>query len=91
MDPQTAVDAPRISIGTNYDPVAFVVHAEEGVPPDVLAGLRQKGHVVKSVAGYARGMFGRGQIIARSQDPDCDVAVWSAGSDPRGDGAAVGY
>jgi len=89
MGPQVALDAPRISIGTNYDPGAFIVHVEEGIPDAVVEGLRAKGHTVEVVRGYGRGMFGRGQIIAASDDEG--KRVWSAGSDPRGDGAAVGY
>ncbi|KAF8244497.1 gamma-glutamyltranspeptidase [Wilcoxina mikolae CBS 423.85] len=89
MDPQAALDAPRISIGTNYDPGAFIVHLEEGIPEEVVEGLRRKGHTVEVVREYGRGMFGRGQVIAASEDEG--KRVWSAGSDMRGDGQAVGY
>ncbi|CCX07093.1 nucleophile aminohydrolase [Pyronema domesticum] len=89
MDPQAALDSPRISIGTNYDPGAAIVHIEEGVPEETLKGLREKGHVIKEVKGYERGLFGRGQIIVKTVDEG--QQVWSAGSDLRGDGQAVGY
>ena len=86
MDPQRALDAPRICVGANYDPRERVVHVEEGVAQDVVEGLKEKGHRVVVVKGWGRAMFGRGQIVVRSPE-----GVWSAGSDLRGDGHAVGY
>jgi gamma-glutamyltranspeptidase / glutathione hydrolase len=63
------------------------VYLEEGIRESVVEGLRERGHVVKLVSGHARAMFGRGQIIrARVED---GVTVFSAGSDPRADGAAI--
>jgi len=91
MSPQAALDAPRISIGSNYDPGALVVHVEEGISEETIRGLREKGHVVEIVGEYGRGMFGRGQVIVAGWDEDEGRRVWSAGSDPRGDGQAVGY
>lgn len=91
MSPQAALDAPRISIGSNYDPGAPVVHVEEGISEETVRGLREKGHVVEVVKEYGRGMFGRGQVIVAGWDEEEGQRVWSAGSDPRGDGQAVGY
>jgi gamma-glutamyltranspeptidase/glutathione hydrolase len=38
------------------------------------------------VSGYARGLFGRGQIILR----EVESGVLWGGSDPRADGCAMG-
>ena len=65
------------------------MHLEEGIPQSTVDGLRAKGHNVEVVTGYDRGMFGRSQIIIAGEDEG--VRVWSAGSDFRGDGHAVGY
>ncbi|MEW5720384.1 MAG: hypothetical protein AB1817_17300 [Chloroflexota bacterium] len=51
----------------------------------MLAALAQMGHDVAPVTGYARAVFGRGQIIRREPDG----VLWG-GSDPRADGCAVG-
>ncbi len=56
-----------------------------------------QGHGISSsspVRGHDRSTFGRGQIITRTQQAVSDGsvrAVLIAGSDPRGDGAAMGY
>lgn len=86
MDPQRALDAPRICVGESYDPSAPFVNIEEGIEEEVVEGLRKRGHEVRVVGGYGRALFGRGQIVRRSEE-----GVWSAGSDMRGDGQAVGY
>jgi gamma-glutamyltranspeptidase/glutathione hydrolase len=39
--------------------------------------------------GHDRKMFGRGQLIRWHVDPVDGKGMWSAGSDQRGDGAAV--
>ncbi|KAI5805849.1 nucleophile aminohydrolase [Geopyxis carbonaria] len=94
MDPQRALDAPRVSVGMNYDPSVRVVHVEEGIDGATVVGLRAKGHNVEVVKGHKRGMFGRGQIIlVREEEEEGEKGrrVYSAGSDMRGDGHAVGY
>ena len=91
LDPQRALDAPRISIGTNYDPAAVGLSVEEGMDESTLEGLRRKGHPANVVTGYDREMFGRGQIIWVAERKDGKGWVYSAGSDMRGDGHAVGY
>lgn len=91
LNPQRALDAPRISIGTNYDPGAEGLSVEEGMEESTVEGLRKKGHSANVVTGYERGMFGRGQIIWVEEQKDGKGWVYSAGSDMRGDGHAVGY
>ncbi|KAH3673651.1 hypothetical protein WICMUC_003554 [Wickerhamomyces mucosus] len=102
-NPQEAIDAPRISLaphpklahtdkgyGSN-GPISrsiTVVNIEEGIDPEVVKGLEKLGHSVKVVKGLNRKVFGRGQIIKKeSQEP----LIYSAGSDQRGDGAAVAF
>ncbi|KAL8927061.1 MAG: hypothetical protein Q9208_002607 [Pyrenodesmia sp. 3 TL-2023] len=90
-NPQTALDAPRMCIGAGTPDQGKVldrtVYLEEGISEDVAAELRRWGHEITMVKGYERGLFGRGQVIR------CHVEdgknVYSAGSDPRGDGAAI--
>lgn len=84
MDTQQALDALRFSIdieGTG------TVRVEKGLDPDTLTELRRRGHKVLAVEGYERSMFGGAQAISR----DPDTGILTAGSEPRKDGAAVGW
>ncbi len=86
MDPQAALDAPRFSIPA--DPPRGAVLLEEHLPIETQSALALMGHAVSPASGGRRlGPFGKGQIIVR--DPSTGV-LWG-GSDPRGDGAAIGY
>lgn len=92
MSPQEALDAPRVSVGSGYDPRDPVVSVEEGVGREVVEGLKERGHTVAVMGGADRGMFGRGQVIrVRYDEQDGGRRVYSAGSDLRADGHAVGY
>ncbi|KAI0880246.1 gamma-glutamyltranspeptidase [Annulohypoxylon maeteangense] len=90
LSPQQALDAPRICIGPggSQGKGDKTVHVEEGMPLETVEGLKALGHQVEVVADMERAMFGRGQIIRWSVDPVEGVGVWSAGCDPRSDGAA---
>ena len=80
--PQAAVDRPRLCI----EPVTsmVIVALEDGIPAATEQALRARGHnAIGGVAGFDRGLFGRGQIIRR--EPDGRLV---AGSDPRADGCA---
>lgn len=83
LDPQAALDRPRFCIedGTADGKVAL----EAGIDPAVMIELEQMGHPVYPVAGMARALFGRGQIILR----DAQNGVLWGGSDPRADGCAM--
>jgi gamma-glutamyltranspeptidase/glutathione hydrolase len=85
MGPQEALDAPRFCIldGTAGGKVSL----EEGIPVDTMAALARMGHEVIPVAGYNRVSFGKGQIILRNPK----TGALTAGSDPRGDGQALGW
>ncbi|MGE5220867.1 MAG: gamma-glutamyltransferase family protein [Omnitrophica WOR_2 bacterium] len=85
LDPQSALDRPRFCI---YDgDVDGIVGLEEGIPVPVMSELALRGHPVAPVSGYARGTFGRGQVILR----DPESGVLTAGSDPRADGCAMTF
>jgi gamma-glutamyltranspeptidase/glutathione hydrolase len=93
LNPQQALDAPRICVGAGFPehgkPVDWTVNVEESMDPEVIEGLRQLGHKVVVVGGGPkRGLFGRGQIIRYTLDPVDKTPIWSAGSDMRADGAA---
>lgn len=90
MDPQSAIDAPRICItlaGNRDGTTQSRVCLEDGIRPEVVEGLRKLGHNVEFVQGYERAIFGRAQIIRRM--PESGV-LWG-GSDGRADGMAVGF
>lgn len=84
MDIQEAIEAPRWCLpGTIYEEKSRL-HVEARFPPDVLEGLKRKGHdiIVEDQlwegAGHAQGiLLGKGVLMG--------------GADPRGDGAAMGY
>lgn len=91
LSPQQALDAPRVCIGSGMSQggkADLTVFVEEGMPSETVEGLRKLGHQVEVVTDVERAQFGRGQIIRWSIDPIENVGVWSAGSDPRGDGGA---
>jgi gamma-glutamyltranspeptidase/glutathione hydrolase len=85
LQPQAALDRLRLCL----EPAAANsrVHLEAGLPAALVEGLRQRGHpLAPDIAGYARALFGRGQIIRREPDG----VLWG-GSDPRADGCALGF
>jgi gamma-glutamyltranspeptidase/glutathione hydrolase len=77
LNPQAALDAPRWQVERNG-----VVRVEPETPPEVVDGLRDRGHDV--VVEQSRLSFGRGQIIARDAD-----GVYAAGTEPRADGVVA--
>jgi gamma-glutamyltranspeptidase/glutathione hydrolase len=92
MSVQDALDAPRFCVGPGMLKAdgtmgEVMVSVEEGIGPEILDGLKQLGHTVRQVTGYERSLFGRGQII-RVEGYGEDL-IYSAGSDPRADGAAM--
>ena len=84
MDPQEALDALRFSVDVESGGGASL---EEDIPESTVADLQRRGHAVAIVSGYGRTLFGGGQVIQR----DADSGVIIAGSEPRSDGAAVGW
>ncbi|EDQ86029.1 uncharacterized protein MONBRDRAFT_33978 [Monosiga brevicollis MX1] len=92
LSPQAALDAPRFCVGPGHEGAAGGVALEEGISAQVQAELAAMGHEVELLTGYDRSRFGRGQVIRQEMQAASDGTtrrVWAAGSDPRGDGAAV--
>ncbi len=77
MDPQAALDGPRVF------PDAGVIEVERGIEAAAVAGLEAKGH--RCVVPDAP--HGGGQAILI----DWKAVTLTAGSDPRKDGCALGY
>ena len=77
MDPQLALDNPRIFWGADGS-----LELEDGIGADVQSGLESKGHVCNRGA-----VLGGGQVIKIDRNSGSLVA----GSDPRKDGQAAGY
>ncbi|MFQ5433872.1 MAG: gamma-glutamyltransferase [Anaerolineae bacterium] len=80
MDPQTALDAPRFNWLKEME-----VALEPAIPQQIRDELAQRGH--KIAPAHRPVHFGGGQVILR--DPETGVLI--AGSEPRNDGAAVGW
>lgn len=68
-----------------------IIAVEEGITEDTIEKLKQLGHKVSVKTGSKRGLFGRGQLIREGAYGTSDGSGprYSAGSDPRGDGAAI--
>lgn len=83
MNPQTALDAPRWHWLRGRE-----VLLEPATPREVIEGLAARGHIVSlaDTESQFNADAGRGQIIRRLAN-----GAYMAGSEPRADGAAVGY
>lgn len=105
MDPQEALDAPRICLfphpdmettdsGLGSDGPASrdvtCIGLEDGISEETASGLTHLGHDVRLFKSKGRQLFGRGQIIRKESGPETGGhLVYSGGSDMRGDGASV--
>ena len=89
MNLQEAGDAPRFHHGGSSEPTGTkmtsggTVHLESGVPENVRRGLVRRGHRL----AHTIGIYGGYQAIAR----DPKTGVYSAASESRKDGCAIGY
>ena len=84
MNSQQALDALRFSVDVQD---TWNVRVEEDLPAWTINELRRRGHTIEVWSGYNRTGFGGGQVIAR----DPESGVLTGGSEPRKDGAAVGW
>lgn len=83
QNPQAACDAPRWRFNQGLS-----LNVEGHMAPATLQGLRDRGHQIEGINDSYQD-FGAGQFIWRLGDPAEDGYV--AASDPRRDGAAVGW
>jgi gamma-glutamyltranspeptidase/glutathione hydrolase len=83
MHPQAACDAPRWRFDQGLS-----IDVEASMPAPIVQGLVGRGHDIQGLADSYQD-FGAGQFIWRLGDPSSDGYV--AASDPRRDGAAVGF
>jgi gamma-glutamyltranspeptidase len=86
LGPQAAVEAPRWLFGRTWGTPSRALNLEGRYPPDLARDLAARGHEV--VVGEAwDDLFGHAQCIWLSPDGEGLVG----GSDPRADGAALGF
>jgi len=86
LGPQAAVEAPRWLFGRTWGTPSRALNLEGRYPPDLARDLTARGHDV--VVGEAwDDLFGHAQCIWLSPDGEGLVG----GSDPRADGAALGF
>jgi gamma-glutamyltranspeptidase/glutathione hydrolase len=83
QNPQAACDAPRWRFNQGLS-----INVEPHLPAATIEGLRARGHEIGDIHDSYQD-FGAGQFIWRLGDPAVEGYV--AASDPRRDGAAVGY
>jgi gamma-glutamyltranspeptidase/glutathione hydrolase len=90
MNLQEAGDVIRFHHGGSSEPTGTmmkdggVLHIEEGLPPDVLAELKRRGHRLES---QAVGSYGGYQAVWR----DPKTGVYAGATERRKDGCALGY
>jgi gamma-glutamyltranspeptidase/glutathione hydrolase len=87
QNPQAACDAPRWRFNAGLE-----INVEADMPADTVAGLQAKGHRIEVIQDSYQD-FGAGQFIWRLDEGARPAAErgYMAASDPRRDGAAVGY
>jgi gamma-glutamyltranspeptidase/glutathione hydrolase len=81
QDPQMAADAPRWRVTSGLD-----IAVEDTMPAPTLEALKALGHLISLEAPDNAFGFGGAQLICRLPG-----GGYAAGSDPRKDGAAVGF
>lgn len=83
---QQAIDAPRWLYGRTWGEDTRDLRVECRFPPDVVEGLRRRGHPVRVVDDFDDAM-GHAQAI----EVDASRGLLMGGADPRGEGSAVGW
>ncbi|MEM7133050.1 MAG: gamma-glutamyltransferase family protein [Chloroflexota bacterium] len=97
LTPQTALDRPRWRLASLAGGMGVqkmgaaqpggLLYVEEGWDVATLADVSHRGHQLSLVTGIENVLFGGGQVILR----DPVTGVLCGGSEPRMDGAAVGW
>ena len=85
MNPQAAIDAPRWLLGRTWGNSSETLKLESRFPPDTIDTLRTLGHPVDVLQAYDETMGHAGAIVRHAD------GLLEGGSDPRSDGAAVGW
>ncbi|WP_138494726.1 gamma-glutamyltransferase [Paenibacillus pinistramenti] len=85
MDPQEAISAPRWLWGRTWGEETRELKLESRIPAGVADQLAAAGHVVKRVSAYDGAAGHAGAILIRED------GTRFGGSDPRSDGAAIGW
>lgn len=86
IDPQAAIERPRWRLARDAQDEAARLHVEARVGQACIAGLRARGHDVDVLGDWEESMGHAGAIVI-----DRAEGVLSGGSDPRSDGAALGF
>jgi gamma-glutamyltranspeptidase len=84
LGPQAAVEAPRWLLGRTWGDSTRALRVEDRFAPGVAEELRRRGHDVQVVEPWSD-LMGHAQMIRL----DADALIGA--SDPRADGAAVGF
>lgn len=84
LSPQAAVEAPRWLLGRTWGESTKALRLEGRFAPAVAETLRDRGHDVRIVEEWSD-LMGHAQLIA------IDDGGLTGGSDPRADGAALGW
>jgi len=85
MDLQAAITAPRWLQGRTWGDASDTLKLEQGWPDAVVEELRRRGHPVEVLPRFSETFGHAGAILRHPQ------GVLEGASDPRSDGAAVGY
>jgi len=84
LGPQAAVEAPRWLFGRTWGETTRALRMEDRFEPGVIASLRARGHAVEVVEGWS-------DLMGHAQAIRIDADGFAGGSDPRADGAALGW
>ncbi|MDE2364186.1 MAG: gamma-glutamyltransferase family protein [Hyphomicrobiales bacterium] len=85
QDLQTAITAPRWLIGKTWGDESVTLKLEQRFPPSLYEALRAAGHDVELTAPYTSVMGHAGAVVRRRD------GLFEGASDPRSDGAAMGF
>jgi gamma-glutamyltranspeptidase/glutathione hydrolase len=85
QDLQTAITAPRWLLGKTWGDTSVTLKLESRFPPDLIAALRNAGHVIEVLEPFTSTMGHAGAVVLHPN------GVFEGASDPRSDGAALGF